>query len=148
MTTLFRPVGLRELELIINSGFKEFPPRLPEQPIFYPVLNIDYAIQIASEWNVKYGSGNAGFVTEFEMDDSYIEQFKVQTVGASMHKELWIPAEKLTEFNTNIIGCIKVVKAFYGEKYTGIIPNEGQLKGKTASKQIIQLYRLLVTDIE
>ena len=36
--TLFRPVGQQELELIEKSGIKEFPPPLPFQPIFYPVL--------------------------------------------------------------------------------------------------------------
>ncbi|MDQ3711150.1 MAG: hypothetical protein M3388_02900 [Acidobacteriota bacterium] len=36
---LYRPVGLKELELIYDSGFSEFPPRLPHQPFFYPVLN-------------------------------------------------------------------------------------------------------------
>jgi hypothetical protein len=37
--TLYRPVGPKELELIKSSGWKEFPPRLAEQPIFYPVIN-------------------------------------------------------------------------------------------------------------
>jgi len=28
-----------------------FPPRLPEQPIFYPVTNEKYAAEIASKWS-------------------------------------------------------------------------------------------------
>jgi len=36
-TTLFRPVGLHELALIWDKGMREYPPRLPHQPIFYPV---------------------------------------------------------------------------------------------------------------
>ena len=44
---LWRPVGMRELELIHESGMKAFPPRLPEQPIFYPVLSEGYATKIA-----------------------------------------------------------------------------------------------------
>ncbi len=36
---LYRPVGTKELELIAESGYREFPPRLPSHPIFYPVLN-------------------------------------------------------------------------------------------------------------
>jgi hypothetical protein len=36
--TLYRPVGKKELELIRASGFRAFPPRLPGQPFFYPVL--------------------------------------------------------------------------------------------------------------
>ena len=50
--TLYRPVGPQELALIEASGWREFPPRLPEQPIFYPVLNEEDAIQIARDWNV------------------------------------------------------------------------------------------------
>src|SRR5215510_6595314 len=62
MTTLFRPVGLNELSLIWDSGMREFPPRLPHQPIFYPVANRDYATQIARDWNTK-DSSFAGYVT-------------------------------------------------------------------------------------
>jgi hypothetical protein len=40
---LYRPVGLKELELIVQADFRAFPPRLPEQPIFYLVLNIEAA---------------------------------------------------------------------------------------------------------
>jgi len=52
-TILYRPVGPKQLELIAAGGYREFPPRLPEQPIFYPVLNEEYARQIAREWNVS-----------------------------------------------------------------------------------------------
>jgi len=34
VVTLYRPVGQAEFELIRDSGFHQFPPRLPEQPIF------------------------------------------------------------------------------------------------------------------
>jgi len=40
---LFRPTGETELALIRDSGWRAFPPRLPEQPIFYPVLDEEYA---------------------------------------------------------------------------------------------------------
>ena len=52
---LYRPVGEQELALIRESGYTAFPPRLPEQPIFYPVLNEQYAVEIASKWNTKIG---------------------------------------------------------------------------------------------
>jgi len=116
---LYRPVGIRELELIKQSGMSEFPPRLPEQPIFYPVLNRKYACQIAKEWNTKSAPDYAGFVTEFEVDDDYISKFEVKTVGAFVHKELWVPAEELAEFNKHIIGKIKVIECYYGENYKG-----------------------------
>ena len=45
---LYRPIGEAERVLIEKSGYTKFPPRLPEQPIFYPVLNEQYAEEIAS----------------------------------------------------------------------------------------------------
>lgn len=110
---LYRPVGENELALIAESGYSEFPPRLPEQPIFYPVLNRKYAEEIAGKWNTRdKNSGYKGYVTEFEVDDDYISRYEVQTVGASYHQELWIPAEELTEFNSHIIGKIRVIKEY------------------------------------
>jgi hypothetical protein len=108
--TLYRPVGPKELELIRASEFTAFPPRLPEQPIFYPVTNEDYAIQIARDWNVQ--ASGAGFVTKFEVDAEYVAQFPKRVVGAKVHEELWIPAEKLAEFNAKIIGKIQVTHEF------------------------------------
>ena len=109
---LYRPVGQKEYELIEQSGFKKFPPRLPEQPIFYPVLTEQYAIEIASRWNTKYGSGKKGYVTKFTVADEYISKFDVQTAGASYHQEYWIPEEELDEFNQKIIGSIEVIHKF------------------------------------
>ncbi|GEM_PF-224593 len=116
---LYRPVGISELELIKQSGMTKFPPRLPEQPIFYPVLNKKYACQIAREWNTQSPPDYAGFVTEFDVDDEYISKFEVKTVGAFVHKELWIPAEELEDFNRHIIGKIQVIESYYGSNYKG-----------------------------
>ena len=110
---LFRPVGEKEYILIEQSGFKKFPPRLPEQPIFYPVLYEEYAVEIASKWNVKdVFSDYKGYVLRFAVSDEYISKFDVQTVGAVYHKEFWIPAEEIEEFNENIIGLIEVIHKF------------------------------------
>ena len=107
---LYRPVGQKELELIEESDFEKFPPRLDWQPIFYPVLNQRYAEEIANKWNTKDSdSGYCGYVTRFEVDDNYISSFDIQTVGASYHQELWIPAEELENFNSHIIGKIRIV---------------------------------------
>lgn len=111
---LFRPVGSAELELIRKSGYKEFPPRLPEQPVFYPVLNERYAAEIAERWNVSSAPDCKGFVTRFEVDDGYVSKFEVRTVGRSYHQELWIPADELDIFNSHIIGTISVIRTFSG----------------------------------
>ena len=117
LTTLYRPVGQKELDLIKDSGFKKFPPRLEWQPIFYPVMNQHYAEQIALEWNTKDEfSGYAGYVTAFDLPEDYLQQFPVQNVGGEIHNELWIPAEQLEEFNNNIIGEIRVLKSYFGTK--------------------------------
>lgn len=112
--TLFRPVGPNELALIKKSGWTAFPPRLLEQPIFYPVMNEEYAAQIAQRWNVR--SSGSGFVTQFEVDLSYINQYDIENVGAAIHNELWIPAEELQTFNQHIVGKIDVIQSFYAEK--------------------------------
>jgi hypothetical protein len=111
--TLYRPVGPRELELIAGSGFREFPSRLPEQPIFYPVLNEEYARQIARDWNVK--ASGAGFVTRFAVRSAFVAKYPPQKVGGSIHVELWIPAEDLHEMNRNLVGLIKVIAEFQSE---------------------------------
>src|SRR6202161_4377277 len=108
--TLYRPVGPKERELIEDSGFREFPPRLPDQPIFYPVTNHAYATQIARDWNVK--ASGAGFVTRFAVKAEYLSRFQVQTGGGAIHTEYWIPAEELPEFNANIVGLIEVIEEF------------------------------------
>jgi hypothetical protein len=111
---LFRPVGLEELRLIDAAGMRAFPPRLPEQPIFYPVLNQEYACQIARDWNTKVDS-RVGFVTRFEVEDAYVATFERHVVGSRIHEELWVPAEELVEFNRHIVGPIEVVAAYFGK---------------------------------
>ena len=108
--TLYRPVGPKELELIGASGWSGFPPRLPGQPIFYPVTNEAYAVQIARDWNVK--ESGAGFVTRFQIDADFLGRYKVQQVGAVIHTEYWIPAEDLDEFNRHLLGKIEVTAEF------------------------------------
>jgi hypothetical protein len=105
--TLYRPTGEIELRLIAESGYRAFPPRLPEQPIFYPVLNEEYATQIARDWNTR--DGGIGYVVKFQIKSGYISKFPVQTAGARVHQEYWIPAEELDEFNRNIVGSIEVI---------------------------------------
>ncbi len=108
--TLYRPVAQKELDLIEQSGWTKFPPRLPEQPIFYPVTNADYARQITVDWNVPaYGTG---YVTRFDVKADYLQKFEIQNVGGQGYDELWIPAEELEEFNRNIVGKIEVIESY------------------------------------
>jgi len=111
---LYRPVGPKELALIADSGYREFPPRLPEQPIFYPVLNEEYARQIAREWNVS--ASGAGYVTRFALRAEFAARYPVQKVGSSIHQELWIPAEDLVEMNRNIVGLIELIAEYEAKK--------------------------------
>lgn len=108
--TLFRPVGPAELKLIEQLDFAGFPPRLPEQPIFYPVTNEEYAIQIARDWNVK--ESGSGYVTRFEVDRDFLNRYEPQRVGGKLHTEYWIPAEDLGDFNAHIVGPIEIIHEF------------------------------------
>lgn len=111
--TLFRPTGPLELQLVRESGFRAWPPRLPDQPIFYPVTNEAYAVQIARDWNVK--ASGSGYVTRFWVKREFMERYKVEKVGGSEHTEWWIPAEELEELNENIVGFIEVTQEFHRE---------------------------------
>ncbi len=108
---LYRPVGQEELALMQKSNFAAFPPRLFWQPIFYPVLNEEYATQIARDWNAR--DGNSGYVTRFHVRRSFLEHYEVHQVGSAIHLEYWIPAEELDAFNHNIVGPIEVIAEFH-----------------------------------
>lgn len=89
---------------------RAFPPRLPEQPIFYPVLTEEYAVKIARDWNVP--ASGAGYVTRFEVRREFIEQYEVHEAGGRDHREYWIPAEDIDVFNEAIVGEIEVTREF------------------------------------
>ncbi|WP_433353752.1 ADP-ribosylation/crystallin J1 [Microtetraspora malaysiensis] len=110
LTTLWRPTGPQELELVRRSGWREWPPRLPEQPIFYPVLNEEYAIKIARDWNVP--NSGVGYVTRFQVESDFLARYPVRQAGGREILELWVPAEELPEFNAHIVGTIDVVHEF------------------------------------
>ncbi len=117
---LYRPVGRAELALIEQSGWTAFPPRLEHQPIFYPVTNEAYAVQIARDWNTKdAASGYVGYVTRFHVRADYLARHPVQTAGARTHQEYWIPAKEMDEFNAAIVGPIEVTAEFHGESGAG-----------------------------
>jgi len=108
--TLWRPVGPEELRLIREARMRAFPPRLPEQPIFYPVLSEEYAVKIARDWNVP--ASGKGYVTRFRVRGDFLERYDIHEAGGGEHLEYWIPAEELAEFNAAILGEIEVVAEF------------------------------------
>jgi hypothetical protein len=111
-TVLYRPVGSKELELFRQSGNRSFPPRLPGQGIFYPVLTEEYAVKIARDWNVKQTEDERGYVTRFRVRTSYLRSFEPQLAGGQAHQEYWIPADSLDRFNASIVSLIEVVAEF------------------------------------
>lgn len=114
IVTLYRPVGKAELALIRENGFRSFPPRLPEQPIFYPVLTEEYATHIARQWNTRdERSGFAGYVLRFRVRADFLNNYQIHVVGSSTHQEYWIPAKDLTLLNASIVGLIEVVSEFH-----------------------------------
>jgi hypothetical protein len=121
--TLYRPVGQKEHDLIEASGWRRFPPRLSFQPIFYPVIEESYAVQIARDWNTKDpASDYVGYVTRFQIDADYLSKYAPKQVGGKTHTEYWIPADLLDEFNYYLIGTIQVIHFFIGSRP----PRKGQ----------------------
>jgi hypothetical protein len=108
--TLYRPTGPKELELVRRSGCRRWPPRLPGQPIFYPVASAEYAARIAREWNVR--DSGAGFVTRFRVRRAFMERYETHEVGGRQCTEWWIPADDLDELNENIVGEIEVIEEY------------------------------------
>jgi hypothetical protein len=113
--TLFRPVGSAELALIEAADGRAFPPRLPGQPIFYPVTNEAYAIQIARDWNARHNDDRRGYVTRFAVKAEFLARYDRRIVGGREHEEFWIPAEDLPAFNAALAGPIEMIAAFEGE---------------------------------
>ncbi|MCO6042489.1 hypothetical protein NG895_01080 [Aeoliella sp. ICT_H6.2] len=112
-TSLYRPVGQKELDLIRETKWLRFPPRLFWQPIFYPVLTLEYAQHIARDWNTKdQASDFVGYVLQFEVLTAFIQRYEVHEVGGRDRREYWIPAEDLGEFNEAIVGPIQLVEEF------------------------------------
>ena len=109
--TLWRPTGPEELALVEASGWREWPPRLPGQPIFYPVLNEEYAAMIARDWNVPHSG--AGYVTRFQVLRSFLDRYEVRQVGGKTILEYWIPADDLPALNASIVGTIEVTAEYH-----------------------------------
>ena len=144
-TTLWRPIGVYELRLIAQSGFRAFPPRLAEQPIFYPVCNQEYAAEIASKWNTgDPNSGHGGFVTRFDVADEVAAQYPRHVVGARRHEELWVPAADLASFCAAFVAPIAVVQGWLGPRFTEVAAWAGPV-GDLHSDDLAQVIALIVS---
>lgn len=110
LVTLYRPTGPKELALVEASDSRRWPARLPDQPIFYPVTNEAYAMEIARDWNVA--ASGEGIVTRFEVEKKFMDRYPIQRVGAAHHTEWWVPAEDLEQLNDHIVGQIRVIHRF------------------------------------
>jgi hypothetical protein len=120
LITLYRPIGAAELAKIAASRYRAFPPRLSEQPIFYPVLNERYAAEIARSWNTRdAASGQVGHVTRFRVRAEHLARYVIQVAGAAHHQEYWIPAEELDAFNDAIVGPIEVIATYHDAEVGG-----------------------------
>jgi len=135
---LYRPTGQIELELVFASGMRAWPPRLVDQPIFYPVLNRTYAREIAAKWNTK-SERLVGYVTTFEVDDELVTRYERKVVGNSTHEELWVPAEDLPQLNARLQGPIEVLDAYFGDGFRGHVLEKGPFAGLSADEQLEHL---------
>lgn len=130
---LYRPTGLEELRLLFSQSMQAWPPRLAHQPIFYPVTTQAYAAQIASEWNTQ-ADDFVGYVTRFEVEDTFIAQYAVERVGSRDHEELWVPAQDLERFNAHM-SQVEVLEMHVGQGFRGFIPKSGIWAGLDARQQ-------------
>lgn len=141
---LYRPVGLYEMSKILDLKGEEFPKEFFNHSLCRVIVNLDYALKVARDWNAKdRNSGYAGFVIEFEVNKSFIDNYTVQCVGKNNGLEYLIPANQISIFNYNIKGKIKIQDAFFGDDYIGINPLAVTgFKEKSPLKQIELLERI------
>ena len=137
---LFRPVGLYELALIQQADYRRYPPRLPEQPIFYPVLDRGYAEEIASRWNPPDpNSGYMGAVTRVTVPTEAIASYPEQVVGDSHHRELWVPAAEQAALEDRFLAPIEVLAAWVGERMGEALPGWDGVAGELPEAELPEL---------
>ena len=110
---MYRPTGPEENQLVADSDFTEWPPRLAGQPIFYPVTNETYAREITEQWNIR--DSGVGYVFRFLVKRSFVDSYSLEKVGGKNHTEWWIPAEKMSELNDSIVGKIEMIGRYPSE---------------------------------
>ena len=109
---LFRSTGVAELRLVRDLDWRAWPPRLPEQSIFCPVMTFAYAERIARDWSAVDDAW--GFVTPSDVAGDMAARHPIQEAGGRAHSELWVLAKDLAAFDRAIVGRIDVVAAYRG----------------------------------
>lgn len=146
---MYRPVGLREMMMVLDSGNRRFPDREQGQSVFYPTYSAVHATQMARDWHTKDPyAGFAGFVTAFDMEEEYLQALPLTDRNGKKRQELKIPSSDLAEFNTHIQGPIRITKCFFGAGYTGPVPKTGPMQGMDASDQLDYLQQTFAHDRE
>jgi len=117
-TVLYRPTGQKELDLIKKSGFRAFPPHLEGQTIFNFLLNEEYATFIARECNANNAfSGYTGYVLRLSVRTDFLVQFEIQKEASAIALEYGIPADRIMQFNENIVGMIELITRYENRSY-------------------------------
>jgi len=113
---LFRAVGQGEHDMVKESG--KFPARMPWQPLFCPMLEESYAVEVARGHHTQDpASGYVGYVLRFRVRRAFIERYDPVTAGGvEHHREYRIPAEDLADLNKNLVGPIEVLHSFRGSR--------------------------------
>lgn len=138
-------MGLPELAQALDADAKAFPDRSPERPTFVLALSFEHAQRLASERHpAEAASGFAGFVADFDLDADYARRLEVRLVGEPVqHREIWLPADRLRELNTQLRSRIRTRAAFYGPAFVGLPPLPGALEGVGAAGQLRTLGEIL-----
>ena len=108
-TALWRPMGQQELRLVREAGGRRWPALRSHQTHFFPMLDEDFAIRAAQNWNLF---GPVRYVARFHVETGFLGRYSTRSFGGSATPMLWVAAEELDEFNAHIVGSIEVVHEF------------------------------------
>jgi hypothetical protein len=108
--TLWRPTGLEERTLVEASGWREWPPRLPGQPILSPVLNEYCATMIA---RLERPAVRRRLRDPLPGLPVVSGPLRSPPVGGQTILEYWIPAEDLSALNSDIVRKVELTAEFH-----------------------------------
>ena len=109
-TCLYKSLTPAQFAGVIQSDWRELAAESPDQKMFYPKLNRQYAEMVARMLNLAHY--NAAYVVKFNVNALFLARYEIQTVAYDEHQEYKIPIEDLPLLNCHIVGIIEVVSAF------------------------------------